>query len=345
VGPEFCCIYNDAYIPILATKHPAAIGRPTAEVWHEIWDVLKPLIETPFRGGPATWAEDIELVLNRRGYREETHFTIAYSPLPDETAERGIGGVLATVHEITEKVIGERRIVALRELSVESTEAESSDDACLNAVKILAGHRKDVSFAMLYLMDSNGESARLVCSDGVNLEDPGCTPFFENVRSQSNPWPVSEMIGAEKIYFVRDISTRFATLPNSAWEEPAASAALVPIHSNIAHQLAGFIIVGLSPRSQFDESYRNFLELMSTQIATSIARARAYEEERKRSQALAEIDRAKTAFFSNVSHEFRTPLTLMLGPLEELLAGNHNDLSPSARGQLDLVNRNGIRLL
>src|SRR6185503_1103952 len=67
--------------------------------------------------------------------------------------------------------------------------------------------------------------------------------------------------------------------------------------------------------------------------------------ERKRSQALAELDRAKTAFFSNVSHEFRTPLTLMLGPVEELLAKSHTDLSPAATTHLEVVNRNGLRLL
>jgi PAS domain S-box-containing protein len=60
---------------------------------------------------------------------------------------------------------------------------------------------------------------------------------------------------------------------------------------------------------------------------------------------LAELDRAKTAFFSNVSHEFRTPLTLMLGPVEELLAKSHTDLPPAAAGQLEVVNRNGLRLL
>ena len=344
-GPEFCCIYNDAYIPILGTKHPWALGRPVAEVWHEIWDVLRPLIETPFRGGPATWAEDIELAVNRRGYREETHFTIAYSPVPDDTADNGIGGVLATVHETTEKMIGERRIAALRELGSESVEAKSADLACRNAVEILSQHKKDTPFVMLYLLDPNGEKATLVGSHGVNGSDPGCPGTIEDVRSHENSWPVASMIESEKIEIVEDITRQFASLPTSAWEEPVASAAIVPIRSNIAHHLAGFMITGLSPRSRFDESYQNFLELTSTQIATTVASARAYEEERKRSQALAEIDRAKTAFFSNVSHEFRTPLTLMLGPLEELLARSHTDLSPAAKSQLELVNRNGVRLL
>ena len=344
-GPEFCCIYNDAYIPILGTKHPRAIGRPVAEVWYEIWDVLRPLIETPFRGGPATWAEDIELTLNRRGYREETHFTIAYSPVPDDTVASGIGGVLATVHEISEKVISERRIVALRELGAESVEANSAEFACRNAAEILSRHKKDTPFVMLYLIDANGETAVLAGSHGVDESDPGCPGTFENVRSHGNSWPVAAMIESEKIEIVENIATQFTSLPGSAWEEPVASAAIVPIRSNIAHHLAGFMITGLSPRSQFDESYQNFLELMSTQISTTIANARAYEEERKRAQALAEIDSAKTVFFSNVSHEFRTPLTLMLGPLEELLARSHTDLSPAAKTQLELVNRNGIRLL
>ena len=125
-GPEFCSVYNDAYIPILGTKHPWALGRPVREVWNEIWHVLKPLIETPFSGGPATWMEDIPLEINRRGFLEETHFTIAYSPVPDESVPGAIGGVLATVHEITEKVVGERRVRALRDLGARSVEPKSA---------------------------------------------------------------------------------------------------------------------------------------------------------------------------------------------------------------------------
>ena len=76
---------------------------------------------------------------------------------------------------------------------------------------------------------------------------------------------------------------------------------------------------------------------------TVIAHARAYETEKKRAEALAEIDRAKTAFFTNVSHEFRTPLTLMLGPLEQELAECEG--SPDRRDRLEMVHRNGLRLL
>jgi signal transduction histidine kinase len=113
-----------------------------------------------------------------------------------------------------------------------------------------------------------------------------------------------------------------------------------PIRSNIAHQLAGLLVLGLSSRLQLDERYRDFCELVTSQVATAIANARAYEEERKRAEVLAEIDRAKTAFFSNVSHEFRTPLTLMLGPLEDELRENSK-----GRERLEIAHRNSRRLL
>ncbi len=103
------------------------------------------------------------------------------------------------------------------------------------------------------------------------------------------------------------------------------------------------MVAGISARSKFDQLYKDFIELVRTQVATAIANARAYEEERRRVEALAEIDRAKIAFFSNVSHEFRTPLTLMLGPLEDILA--QNNLSQADRERLDLTHRNALRQL
>ena len=124
-GPQYVSIYNDAYCPVLGTKHPWALGKPVSECWSEIWHILQPLIDTPFHGGPPTWNDDIELEINRHGFVEETHFTIAYSPVPDEAAANGIGGVLATVTETTEKVVGERRIVVLRDLGHHAAEAKT----------------------------------------------------------------------------------------------------------------------------------------------------------------------------------------------------------------------------
>ena len=341
---EFCSIYNDAYIPILGTKHPWALGRPVHEVWNEIWHVLKPLIETPFSGGPATWMEDIPLEINRRGFLEETHFTIAYSPVPDESVPGAIGGVLATIHEITEKVVGERRVRALRDLGARSVEPKSAEEACIIVRETISPHSKDIPFLLLYLLDEKRQNARLACCIGADEEDRGCPGSLALSSTTEEVWPLSETLASEDIQLVGDIQSRFDRVPQGPWGDAPARAAVLPIRSNIQHQLAGFMVAGLSSRLEFDKSYRDFLELMSTQIATTVANARAYEEERKRAEALAEIDRAKTLFFSNVSHEFRTPLTLMLGPLEDALAGS-KDLPEEHRNNLQVAHRNSLRLL
>ncbi|HXC35447.1 MAG TPA: response regulator, partial [Candidatus Acidoferrales bacterium] len=345
-GPQFIQIYNDAYRPVLGTKHPdPGLGRPLSECWSEIWHVLRPLVETPFNGGPATWMEDIFLEVNRHGFVEETHFTIAYSPVPDETAQNGIGGVLATVHEITEKVVSERRITLLRDLGAQSADAKTRQEACQCAAKTLTDAR-DVPFALFYLLDADRKIARLAAASGISMNTPA-SPALIRVDGvgQDKTWPAAKMLETEQVHVVENLRDKFPDLPRGPWPDPPHSAAIVPIRSNIQHHLAGFIIAGLSPRHRFDTNYRAFLELMSTQVATAVANAHAYEEERKRAEALAELDRAKTVFFSNVSHEFRTPLSLMLGPLEESLSAGEGVLPKEVVANLNVAHRNSLRLL
>ena len=144
---------------------------------------------------------------------------------------------------------------------------------------------------------------------------------------------------------VKDLKSRFQSLPDGAWSEPPLEAIVLPMARPGQSQLAGFLVAGVNSRRPLDDDYRGFFDLLAGHVASAVANARAYEDERLRAEALAALDRAKTAFFSNVSHEFRTPLTLMLGPVEELLARSHTDLAPAAAGQLEVVKRNGMLLL
>ena len=289
--------------------------------------------------------EDIQLEINRYGFLEESHFTIAYSPVPDETVPSGIGGVLATVHEISEKVVGERRITILRDLSAQAVEAKTAEDACAAVASTLAKHAKDIPFALLYLIDPDGSQARLAGAAGVaqgELASPLRMELKENCDQKT--WPLFEAVQTESLQIVEDLAERFDdSVPPGPWADPPQQAVVIPIRSNIAHQLAGLLVAGVSSRLQLDDSYLSFIELAASQIATAIANARAYEEERKRAEALAEIDRAKTLFFSNVSHEFRTPLTLILGPLKDALT--EDGLSPTTKAQLEMAHRNSQRLL
>jgi len=349
--PEYLSIYNDAYRPILGTKHPRALGQPLRECWKEIWHILQPLVDTPFHGGPPTWNDDILLEINRHGFIEETHFTIAYSPVPDESMPTGIGGVLATVHEITEKVVGERRVSALRDLGAATIETRATpEEACLFAANALGKHEREVPFALLYLNASDGKQAKLAGSAGVERGSRFCPSTIEldassdhqNSSRRQHTWPLGETVGTKNI-LVENLADLFGDdVPKGPWSDPPRKALILPLRASMAHQGAGFLVAGVSARSKLDDAYRNFYGLR--QVAIPIANARAYDEERKRAEALAELDRVKTAFFSNVSHEFRTPLTLMLGPLEDTLRKS-DTLQPADRERLDTAQRNSLRLL
>ncbi len=340
-GPSLIQFYNDAYLPIIGGKHPRALGQTAEDCWAEIWDAIGPQITSIQDGGPATWNEDVLLDINRHGFVGESYFTWSYSPLPLASAPNGVGGVLCAVQETTEKVIGERRILLLRDLAAYSAEARSADEECRVAAATIARYAKSVPFALIYLLEESRNTARLSASYGVDPEDVRVAAPVVDIRDGSGPWPLREALLTGSPVRVERLGDVIERIPPGPWPEPPHEAVVVPIHSGIAHEPAGFLVAGVNPREAFDDGYASFFNLIAGQIAAAISSARAYENERRRAEALAEIDRAKIEFFSNISHEFRTPLTLMLGPLAQLL----RDAGETEAPMLEMAHRNALRLL
>lgn len=342
-GSEGHLFYNDAWRPIVGDKHPWALGRPGREVWPEIWELVGPIFERVLQTGEGLFQPNSMLPMKRYGYTEECYFDYTFSPI---TGSQGnVEGIFNVVTETTYRVLNERRTKLLREIAARATAGKSIKEACTLAFEAIRSAPADIPFALLYLLEHEGKVARLYGMTGLK-KDTNITPETFDLTSSfsSAQWPIDQLLHTSKAIQVNDLSSRFKPLPGGIWPEATHTATLLPLEKHEG-ALSGFLIIGVSPRRLLDTAYQAFHDFLASAIGTAINHACAYEEEKKRSAMLEEIDRAKTVFFSNVSHEFRTPLTLMLSPLEDALTDTMHPLPLEQRVRIELIQRNGLRLL
>ncbi len=342
-GQELVNLYNDPYRDFLGVKHPAALGKSAREVWAEIWDEIGPRTDAVLLRGESTFDQALLLLMERHGYLEETYFTFAYSPLPDDAG--GVGGLFCAVTEDTQQVIGERRLRLLREIAAATAECRTHMQVCEAAAHCLSNARRDLPFSLLYLLDADGRSLKRVAEAGIDSSHPAAPACVTLSDPSGSVWPFRAVMDAGEAAVVENLSQRFSDLPKGDWNQAPERAILLPLAQQGQKRPAGVFVAGLNPHRALGDQFKGFLSLLSNQIAGAIANAAAYEAERNRAEQLAELDRAKTQFFSNVSHEFRTPLTLMLGTLEEVLPEARERLSPESHEQLIAARRNALRLL
>ncbi|WP_223644050.1 ATP-binding protein [Corallococcus sp. EGB] len=338
-GPERVQLYNDAGIPIMGAKHPHHALGPLRDVFPELWPQLGPLFEELERTRRANWAESQSLPIQRGGSAEEAYFTWSYAPVLDDTGT--VVGFYTPALETTGQVLGQRRLRTLHLLSERTSGAGSVEEACRAALGALAENPADLPFTWLYVTDADGARASLAGSTGMGARS-AAVPAHLGLRAEQGGSPLAEAARARQALRVEDLNGWLGA-PDAA--EPPRPALVLPLPHAEGDRDLGFLVVGLSPVLRLEGEYRGFLELVAGALATAVSSARAQQEARARVEQLAALDRAKTAFFSNVSHEFRTPLTLMLGPVEDALSDTGEPLGPRQAERLSLVQRNASRLL
>ncbi|MDR7332669.1 ATP-binding protein [Roseateles asaccharophilus] len=328
-GPALTYLYNDPYKSIIGGKHPEALGQPTQIVWREIWDYMKPLLDSAW-SGDGVFIESQLLIMERHGYREETYYTFSFSPIPGDDGLPA--GILCTNSDETQRVISERQLALLRELAARAADARTVDVAVRRCVEALETHARDLPFALVLLRKPGANTFALAGATGET------GPWLEAARAAS--WPAAEVLASQQPQVVT--LPDGVAWPSGAWAEPPRRALVLPIRPPADAGVEGVLVAAINPHRLLDARYTDFLGLVAQQLSAALAHAEAYEQQHRKADELARLDRAKTRFFSNISHEFRTPLTLMLGPLHDALA--RPGLPHAERERLALVERNALRL-
>ncbi|MBE1461756.1 SpoIIE family protein phosphatase [Kibdelosporangium phytohabitans] len=324
-------VYNDAYLPVLGEKHPAALGMPGQEVWWDIWDSIGPMLGGVVASGQSTWSDDLLLPVVTAGQPRERYFTFSYSPII--TSSGAVDGVFCAVTETTERVLGQRRLSILNDFGAALMETRTVDDAVHAAIGACATQDRDLPLVAVYVEDPDSKTARLRAS----------TPLVNGLMPSSLEALAPASATGSAVNVVADLQELVPSLPTVFPAGCPEQALILPINEATEAMARGALVVGVNPRQPLDNQYRGFCRLLADQLSAAFATAGSYQRERERADFLAELDRAKTTFLTNVSHEFRTPMTLLLGPLDDAIADSHDN--PVQTERLDTARRNAQRLL
>jgi PAS domain S-box-containing protein len=271
---ELYMFHNDAYLPALGNKHPQALGAKAQMMWSEIWDEIGPISDGILNGGETFFADSLLLVLERKGFSEETYWTFSYSPAFNDKGE--ISGVFCACNEVTNTVLNERRLKSLKHVSDIAIDIQTLEQAGQLTCDVLLHNKSDLPFSIIYLLDNTAATATLIgkAGDLPQTEIPELIDLTTNETFCS----LSKVLTSQQITKINVAPLYQETMLFSEGQNVVKEAVVVPIMKASQQQVIGFFIAGISPNLEYNADYKGFHTLLASQIATSITSIQTREE-------------------------------------------------------------------
>ncbi|MGB3786585.1 MAG: PAS domain-containing protein [Phormidesmis sp.] len=315
-GTELTLLYNDSYRSTLGlARHPQALGASGLESW----PFLAPVVAQVMSEGQAATISQLQQFIPYDSFQEERYYSFCCSPIYDELSQ--VGGVLVVCNQTTGQVISDRRLKTLRSLHKIPSSMKTARAACHQTLGILSGNPYDIPFALLYLVEAdalrlvgsagiaadtaasplivNLTAARTVDSNAPALEDT--SPETTSLESTSDaPWSLerefARVCSKNKKSIIDNLSERFeALLPKAltdTWNNSISSAVVKPLASPDSSQVAGLLVMGISPTKNFDEDYQDFFDLVADHIDQTVVGAKTHAAKRTQIARLIRQERA-----------------------------------------------------
>ncbi|RIB28185.1 hypothetical protein C2G38_2239667 [Gigaspora rosea] len=373
MGQDWITIYNEASLPVMKSKHPHAFLKPAIEIWGHEMPQLIPDLNRIRESGKGKYGHDLYIETFRDGYKEEMYGDYALNPI--YKLDGTVWGVINITTESTQKILNKRRLKTLDKLSSHTADAESLESACQIIMKALYNNQ-DIPYALIYLIENykdpkigiNSLVARLVTTtfDEVCKEEL----IHEKLKRRIPDYfpETHEIIDLTKIsdqdydtYMeVKCATSTYSFLICDCWpinlvmkgEKPIqvllkdnSQAILLPTKLTFCNErnLSIVLICGINPLRKLDDKYMEFYKSVLNTVNRILIRGMSIEEEKKRAKILADLNHQKDIFFQGISHELKTPLTLIFSPLDELINISSQDMQ--MKSHLQLIQRNTNRLL
>lgn len=307
-GEDLIAIYNEAYILLAGQKHPSLMGTSYREAWAEIWDEVKDVFANAKTTGEATMKDDDCLFIRRSDHLEETYFS--WSIIPMVGQHGNVMGLYNPAFEKTRRKIAERRMLTLREVGERTASARDVKGFWKEVLGSFEFNEYDSPFLLLYsVTDENDSDSSSIHSgslfssrqcmlegslgvpeghqaapDQIDIKSgmEGFGPVFREVLKTDKP--VLLEVGS------RDLpSSLMDGLQLRGFGDPVRAVVICPIHPTTGESVLGFLVLGVNPRRPYDDDYSLFVQLLSRQLATSLASVVLFEEEIRRGQKAAKL--------------------------------------------------------